>query len=174
MTLVRKQVHRGMTVGRKQDHSLVCLNVGQLLGLKVRGVIGKPTVLQSTAGVAANITLGEVLGTVLLSGLSTEGTGGVAHSSKEDITSFVVAGTKASGVPEAACAKTGTGTPSVGANTTACATTTPAGIAVTTSRAAPAAATTPSTGGGSFAGSGRSSLLARAGSFLDGVSRRGF
>ena len=64
MVLVREQGHRGMTVGRKQDHSLVCLDMSQLLGLKVGGVVVKPSVLQRTAGIAANITMDGVFGAI--------------------------------------------------------------------------------------------------------------
>jgi len=38
-----------MTVGREQDHSLVCLNIGQLLSLEVGWVVVKPSVLASEA-----------------------------------------------------------------------------------------------------------------------------
>ena len=60
MTLVREQGHRGMTVWREQDHSLVCLDMGQLLGLDVRGVVVKPSVLQKTVWIAAKISLGGI------------------------------------------------------------------------------------------------------------------
>ncbi len=64
MALVQEQGHHGMTVGRKQDHSLVCLNISQLIGLKVRGVVVKPSVFQRTAGIAAIITMGRVYGAI--------------------------------------------------------------------------------------------------------------
>ena len=98
--------------------------------------------LEGTVGVAAEISLGRVFGTVLLSSLRTESASGVARTPKEDVTSFVVADTGACGVSKAACAEAGPGTPGVDTATTACAaaTTATAGIAVAASgRAAPAA-----------------------------------
>ena len=96
-----------MTVGREQDHSLVCLNIGQLLSLEVNWVVVKPSVLERTAGVATEITVGGVFSTILLSNLGAEGPSGVARTPKEDVTTFVVANTQASGVSEAARAETG-------------------------------------------------------------------
>jgi hypothetical protein len=64
VTLVREQGYRGMTVRREQDHSLVCLDMGQLLGLDVRGVVVKPSVLQRTVWIAAKIALGGIFGAV--------------------------------------------------------------------------------------------------------------
>ncbi len=55
MALVREQGHRGMTVRREQDHSLVCLDIGQLLGLEVGKIVDKPSVLKRTVGIAAEI-----------------------------------------------------------------------------------------------------------------------
>jgi hypothetical protein len=145
--------------------------VGQLLGLEVSGVIVKPSMLQSTVGIAANITLGRVFGKIQLSSLSAEGPSGAAHTSKENVTSFIVMGTKATGVPKAASAETGTCTPGVGTTTMACAaTSTTAGIAVAMPRAAPVATTTPTNGGGSSCGGGMFSPLAR--SVLSSFGRR--
>jgi len=69
-----------VTVGGKQDNGLVRLDVGQLLGLKVRGIVVEPAMLERATGVAANIALGGVLGAVLVSDLSAEGTGRVTRS----------------------------------------------------------------------------------------------
>jgi hypothetical protein len=84
-----------MTVGRDQDHSLVCLNIGQLLSLEVGWVVVKPSVLERTVEVAAEITVGGVFSAILLSNLGAEGPSGVARAPKEDITAFVVANTQA-------------------------------------------------------------------------------
>ena len=62
--LVQEQGHRGMTVWREQDHGLVCLDMGQLFGLDVRGVVVKPSVLQRTVWIVAKIALGGVFGAV--------------------------------------------------------------------------------------------------------------
>ena len=63
-----------MTVGRKQDHSLVCLDIGQLLSLEVGWVVIKPSVFERTVGIAAEITVGRA---------------------KEDVATFVVANAQA-------------------------------------------------------------------------------
>ena len=84
-----------MTVEREQDHSLVCLDIGQLLCLEVGWVVVKPSVLERTAGVAAEITMGGVFSAILLSNLGAEGPSGVAHAPEEDVTTFVVANTQA-------------------------------------------------------------------------------
>ncbi len=140
--------------------------------MEVSGVIVKPSVLQGTVGIAANITLGGVFGAILLSSLGTEGPSGVARNSKEDVTSIVVMGTKTSGVPEAAGTETSTGTPGVDTTTMACAaSSTTAGIALAMPKAALAAVTTPTIGDSSFCGGGNFSLHAR--SFLGGFGRRG-
>ena len=85
----------------------------------------------------------------MLSSLRAEGPSGVARAPKEDVTSFVIANTRACGVSDAA--ETGPGTPGVDTTTTACATAnTTAGIAIVASRAAPVACTAaPNRGGGS-------------------------
>ena len=84
-----------MTVGREQDHSLVCLNIGQLLSLEVGWVVVKPSVLERAVGVAAEITVGGVFSTILLSNLGAEGQSGVARAPEEDVTAFVVVNTRA-------------------------------------------------------------------------------
>ena len=84
-----------MTVGREQDHSLVCLNIGQLLSLEVGWVVVKPSVLERTVGVAAEITMGRVFSAILLSNLGAESPRGVARASEDDVTAFVVANTQA-------------------------------------------------------------------------------
>ena len=84
-----------MTVGRKQDHSLVCLDIGQLLSLEVGWVVIKPSVFERTVGIAAEITVGGVFSAILLSNLGAEGLSRVARAPKEDVTAFVVANTQA-------------------------------------------------------------------------------
>jgi len=80
-----------MTVGREQDHSLVCLDIGQLLSFEVGWVVVKPSVLERTAGVAAtDITVGGVFSAILLSNPS-----GVACAPEKDVTTFVVTNTQA-------------------------------------------------------------------------------
>ena len=132
-----------MTVGREQDHSLVCLDIGQLLSLEVGWVVVKLSVLERTAGVATEITVGGVFSAIFPSNLGAEG------PSEDNVTTFVVANMQASGVSEAARVKSGPGIPGVDTITTTwAAATTTACVAVATSRAAPAACTTaPSTRG---------------------------
>ena len=84
-----------MTVGREQDHSLVCLDIGQLLSLEVGWVVVKPSVLERTAGVAAEITVDGVFSAILLSNLGAEGPSGVPRAPEEDITTFGIANTRA-------------------------------------------------------------------------------
>ena len=84
-----------MTVGREHDHSLVCLNIGQLLSLEVGWVVVKPSVLERTVGVAAQITVGGVFSAILLSNLGAEGPSRVARAPEDDVTAFVVANTQA-------------------------------------------------------------------------------
>ena len=80
-----------MTVGRKQDHSLVCLDIGQLLSLAVGWVVVKPSVLERTVGIAAEITMGGLYSAILLSNLGSEGPSGVARAPEEGVATFVVA-----------------------------------------------------------------------------------
>jgi len=84
-----------MTVGREEDHSLVCLNIGQLLSLEVGWVVVKPSVIERTVGVAAEINVGGVFSAMLLTNLGAEGPRGVARAPEEDVTAFVVADTQA-------------------------------------------------------------------------------
>ena len=84
-----------MTVGREQDHSLVCLDICQLLSLEVGWVVVKPSVLERTVGVAAEINVGGLLSAILLTNLGAEGPRGVACAPEEDVTAFVVADTQA-------------------------------------------------------------------------------
>ncbi len=84
-----------MTVGREHDHSLVCLDIGQVLSLEVGWVVVKPSVLERTARVVAEITVGGVFSAILLSNLGAEGLSGVARAPDEDVTTFVVANTRA-------------------------------------------------------------------------------
>ena len=84
-----------MTVEREQDHSLVCLDIGQLLRLEVGWVVVKPSSLERTVGVAAAITVGGVFSAILLSNLGAEGPSGVARAPEEDETTCVVANTRA-------------------------------------------------------------------------------
>ena len=84
-----------MTVGREQDRSLVCLNIGQLLSLEVGWVVVKPSVLERTVGVAAEITMGRVFSAILLSNLRAEGLSGVMRAPEEDVTACVVVNTRA-------------------------------------------------------------------------------
>ena len=106
--------------------------------------------------VAAEITVGGVFSAILLSNLRAEGPSGVTRAHKKNVTAFGIANMRAGGVSEAACAKTGPGTPGVDNTTTTCAAaTTTAGVAVATSRAAPAAcAVAPSNRGAGIVGEG--------------------
>ena len=84
-----------MTVGRKQDHSLVCLDIGQLLSLEVGWVVIKPSVFERTVGIAAEITVGGVFSAILLSNLGAEGPRGVVRAAEEDVETFVIANARA-------------------------------------------------------------------------------
>ena len=63
--------------------------------MEVGWVVVKPSVLERTAGVVAEITVGAVFSAILLSNLGAEGPSGVARAPKEDVTTFVVANTQA-------------------------------------------------------------------------------
>lgn len=84
-----------MAVGGKEDHGLVCLDVSQLLSLEVGRVVVKPPMLEVAVGVAAEITMGGVFSAVLVASLEAEGSSGVARAPQEDVTTFVVANTRA-------------------------------------------------------------------------------
>jgi len=63
--------------------------------LEVGWVVVKPSVLERTVGVAAEITMDGVFSAILLLNLGAEGPSGVARASEEDVTAFVVANMQA-------------------------------------------------------------------------------